>query len=503
MASLKRPSRPSVVDEAGVLRTLDSGPRAFAVFGDGAEPVFLGLGPDPAAAVALAGGRAAAFVECPAFAAALGPAWAAAVPNSWRRLDPHELDPARPGDARYYLYRQNTRLYPSFWGPIWARVQLARLPRPEQAATSGGALLIRSPAGLLEPELARALAALGRPVTDIPAQDCLNALALVLGRETPALAISVNAAGLDDDGLAAELLMAAGVKLAVWFVDNPFHVLSRFRGRFWRQALLCVTDEAFVAPLTALGAQRVMHLPLAAAAHFFKARPAAGLAGRAVFVGSSAFPGRDRFFAGCRVPGDLAEKARDMTAVGKRPDFFWWTEQLGIQAYWPGKAVRLAGCGAEAAGLAFRAATLAALAGAVPLTVHGDAGWRDHLPADVALAGPVDYAGALPGIYAGAGVSVNVTSLLLPRGLTQRHFDVWAAGGCLISDATPGLDLFPPQLFAPMRFQTPSDAGRLAATLLAQPERRADLTAAWREHILAGHGYQHRVAALLARLAEH
>ncbi|MYL81900.1 glycosyltransferase [Desulfovibrio aerotolerans] len=502
MASLKRPARPRVVDESGQWRTVDSGCHAFTDLGSGEECIFLGLGPDPAAAVALAGGRAAAYVECPAFVAALGEAFATAIPADWQRLDPAELTPARLARAQVYLYRQNTRLYPSFWGPLWASAQLARLPRPEQMSTSATALLFRSPAGLLEPELARALTALNRPVTDIPAGDSLPALAAVLGREKPALALSVNGAGLDDDGLAAELLLAAGVKLAVWFVDNPFHVLGRFRSRFWQRALVCVTDEAFIAPLTELGAGRVMHLPLAASAHFFQARPVAGLAERAVFVGSSAFPGRDDFFAGCRVPEALAGLAQAMTLRGERPDFFWWTRQLGIRPYWPGKAVRQAGCGAETAGLARRVATLTALAGAVPLTVYGDAGWREQLPTQVALAGPVDYASALPGVYAGAGLSVNVTSLLLPRGLTQRHFDVWAAGGCLISDATPGLALFAPQLVEPIRFQTPADAARLATTLLAQPARRAELTAAWRAHIFAEHRYEHRVAALLARLAE-
>ncbi|MFP5259268.1 MAG: glycosyltransferase, partial [Acidobacteriota bacterium] len=161
-----------------------------------------------------------------------------------------------------------------------------------------------------------------------------------------------------------------------------------------------------------------------------------------------------------------------------------------------------AGCGAETAAVALRAAVLAAVAGAVPLTVHGDPGWGALLPEGVALAGPVDYRAALPGLYAGTGVSINVTSLLLPRGLTQRHFDVWAAGGCLISDATPGLKLFPAELAAPIRFASPAAAARLAADLLARPEKRAGLTAAWRAHILAEHRYEQRLGTLFARLTE-
>ena len=432
----------------------------------------------------------------------MGRDWAGAIPAGWQRLDPSGLTPARLAASRLYLYRQNTRLYPSFWGPLWARVQLALLPRPDSVPASPALLLFRSPGGLLEPELARAAAALGRPVAEVPATGSVKAAATILAREKPALALCVNGVGLDDDGLVAELLLAAGVALAVWFVDNPFHVLGRFRSRFWQRATLCVTDDSFLTPLRALGASRVVHLPLAASEHFFGASPTPGLSDRAVFVGRSAFAGRDAFFAGCRTPEALAGQARKMTAAGERPDFFWWARRLDLGPYWPGKAVRQAGCAAEAAGLAQRTAVLQAIGHSAPLTVYGDPGWRELLPPGTDLRGPVDYYGALPGLYAGAGVSVNVTSLLLPRGLTQRHFDVWAAGGCLLSDATPGLDLFPPQLAAPIRFPTPMAAGRLAAALLADPGRRGELTAAWLEHIAAGHRYEHRLTTLLAALAD-
>ena len=502
MASLNRPARSSVIDETGVKRTLAGGPGAFAAFGDGDKLIFLGLGPDPADAVALADGRPAAYVECPSFATAMGTAFAAAIPDSWPRLDPAELTPGRIGASRFYLYRQNTRLFPSFWGPLWGRVQLALLPRPETVPASPTVLLFRSPSGMLEPQLARTLAGLGRPVAEIPAGGSARAVAALLCREKPALALCVNGAGLDDDGLAAELLEAAGVPLCLWFVDNPFHVLGRFASRFWQRAMLCVTDDSFLSPLKALGAARVLHLPLAASDHFFGASPAPGLSDRAVFVGRSAFAGRDAFFAGCRIPGSLADQAREMTLAGERPDFFWWARSLGLGALWPGKAARQAGCGAETAGLAQRTAVLAAVGQGVPLAVYGDPGWRDLLPPGIEVRPPIDYYGALPGLYAGAGVSVNVTSLLLPRGLTQRHFDVWAAGGCLLTDATPGLALFPAKLTAPIGYAAPAAAGRLAADLLADPNRRKDLAAAWQEHIIAGHRYAHRLAALLARLSD-
>lgn len=493
----ERPQRTTVVDETGSPRALGAGPETFASFGRGPLPVFLGLGPDPAVAVALAAGRPAAFVECPAFAAAMPPQWAEAIPAEWERLDPAALSPARAARSTFYLYRQNTRLFPSFWGTVWGRAQLALLPRPDTAATTPAVLLARRRDGLLEPEIARALAACGRPVIDIAAEAPAPAVAQALATGKPSLFLCINGAGLDDDGLLFSLLAEAGVPVAIWFVDNPFHVLGRFRGPFWKKARLFVTDEAFLAPLRSLGAPSAVHLPLAASHHFFDARPEPGLADRAVFVGRSAFDGRDRFFAGCRVPEDLLATARSLAAAGGRPDFFWWRDRLENAPLWPGKAGRAAGLGAETAGLALRAGVLSALAGAVPLSVYGDPGWQALLPASVALAGPVDYYGPLAGLYAGAGLVANVTSLLLPSGLTQRHFDVWAAGGCLITDATPGLSLFPARLTAPVTYATPSGAASLAKTLLADAGRRAELTAGWRRIVAAGHRYEHRLAVLL------
>lgn len=488
-----RPQRLVIRDETGRERTLSAGKEAFLVSGPGSEPVFLGLGPDPAlAAACLPPGGDAFYMECPAFAAAMPDRWREAIAPHFRPLAPEELTPARIARSRFYLYRQNLRLFPSFWGAIWARIQLALLPAPPATADRDGpVLLVRTPNGLLEPELARALEACGRTVTALPVEDTVTVLREILARQTPALFLCVNGAGLDADGLTASLVAAAGVPLAIWFVDNPFHVLGRFRAPFWKRAHLFVTDDWFLPKLRDLGAASVHHLPLAAGHHFLTARPDPSLAGRLLYVGRSAFAARDAFFAGCEPPQDLAAAAQDMLSYGERPDFGWWAQALSLSAFWPGKAVRQAGWGAEAAGLSWRVSCLTAAAEA-SLALYGDAGWTTILP-QIAVHPPVDYYGALPGLYAGAAVTLNLTSLLLPHGLTQRHFDVWAAGGILLSDATPGLDLFPPDLVSPIVFRRPDEIAPRARELAGNTA----LTAAWREHILAAHTYEQRITKLL------
>ena len=132
--------------------------------------------------------------------------------------------------------------------------------------------------------------------------------------------------------------------------------------------------------------------------------------------------------------------------------------------------------------------------------MFGDEGWRELLPAGADLRGPVDYYAAFPRICAAAAACLNCTSPLLPRGLTQRHFDTWAWGGLLISDATPGLDLFPAELTRPVTFRKPEDIAPLLRSFTSATAHSAALREAWRAEIKRAHTYAHRVRTVLETL---
>ena len=202
------------------------------------------------------------------------------------------------------------------------------------------------------------------------------------------------------------------------------------------------------------------------------------------------------FFSGLTLPEDLWTQAREMLPRGERPHFGWWADRLQVSRLWPGRQARRAGFGAEQSGQALRAMTLAQAAKAGPLVVHGDADWKTLVDAPFTLLPEVDYYGPLAGLYASARYVLGTVSPLLPHGLTQRHFDVWAAGGCLLTDQTPGLDLFPAELTRPVTYRAPADIAALVRDL---SPLRQDLIRAWRELMLAHHTYRHRVRALLER----
>jgi hypothetical protein len=500
-----RPERPRLRDELGLPKTLPAEARDFAtLFGNGGRVLLLGLGPRPDLLPELLGLDAAAevrFIECPEAAAQLGQAWRDIIPAGWREFAPQEA-PAYARGARVILYRPAPRLFPGFYGPVLARLALANLP---QAAPDPGLVWIPGGAGdLLRRELAEGFEALGLRTRSI-APDA-DPRALLARGERPALYFSVNFQGIDPLGETAHLLTEAGARVAVWCVDNPLHLLSGLRARFWTELPLFVTDDWFVPVLRGLGAEDIRHLPLAARAgelaRDFAAQAPADLAGRLVFVGRSAFPGKAEFFAGCKTPAAAWTEAQRLLDAGSRPDFGWWLTRLGVERLWPGADARRAGFCAEETGRAWRAACLTRacrdLGGAV--TVFGDAGWRELLPDGMDLREPVDYYGALPGVCAGAAACLNCTSPLLPHALTQRHFDVWAWGGLLVSDATPGLDIFPQELTRPITFARPEGIAPALRALLASADAGAGLKAAWRGEIAARHTYAHRARAVLKAL---
>ncbi len=374
---------------------------------------------------------------------------------------------------------------------------------------------------LLRRELALAFAAEGCGVTEVhPASlhDPLRPAYLAeLSDGSPALLFSVNFQGLYPLAPVLELLRKTGGCVAVWCVDNPWNLLSGVRDPRWKTLSLFVSDASFIKPLREHGAKRVFHLPLAMSPLLFRPDPAREARFPApddcapfVFVGRSAFPGKERFFSGEALPAVLMDEARSLLLAGGRPDLLWWERALGSapKSFWPGKLARRPAFGAEEnnllwRGLCLRAAACAGRAGRdqdgadIPgVDIFGDEGWQHFLPPQARLRPPVDYYARLPGIYAKASFSLCLTSLQLPQGLNQRHFDIWMAGGLCLSDATPGLALFPEELTRPIIFQADSIA-RVAERADAQ---RTALIADWKSHLLERHTYAHRARFVLESL---
>ncbi|MEF2231612.1 MAG: DUF3880 domain-containing protein [Pseudodesulfovibrio sp.] len=498
-----RPRHATITDEIGLTKSFPADPARFEWAGlprsPGVPVIFLGLGPEPDALPGWFGLSApdkVFFVENPEFAEQM-PNWAGLVPDGFTRLDPAAFTARLAAGASVARYLPAQRAFPSFFAPLSARLALPEAPPRRPGPT---AWLPSGETDLLGRELSLALARAGYTVRFLDYAPLGRhpgaVLPGLLAEGAPDLFLSVNFKGLDPHGLGAAILREAGTRVAIWLVDNPFNQLPAIKSRFWRDTRLFVTDHTFIGPLVENGARWVSHLPLAACPELFPGAALPdhghGLADRLVFVGRSRFPDRDKFFAGETLPADAGSGGPD-----ERRDYHWWRKRCPDVPLWPGNAARRIGAGAEASGLEWKRDCLRA---AGPVTIFGDGGWREADIGQADLRPFVDYYAHLPAIYRESAAVLNVTGMQLPGGLTQRHFDVWSADGFLLTDTHSGLNIFPDELTAPIRFAAPSEIRPLFERFRDESPEKAALRDAWRALILREHTYHNRVAAILTAL---
>lgn len=482
MTNVPRPQHLTVIDEIGMNKSMPASQTQFewhtSTTRDDAMVVFLGLGPEPERLpewFGLDNDTTIYFLESQDFLEQI-PDWEQRVPANFERLPLDKFNAKFAANSHVVRYLPAQRAFPTFFGPFTARLTLGSKKRSRAPKT---VWLPFTQEDLLGKELTIAFETKGYTVRSLD-HEALGkhpgaVIPELLKEGVPDLFFSINFKGLDHFGLGFHILREAGVKVAVWMVDNPFNLMPAVKSEYWKDARLFVTDHSFIGPLIETGAKWVTHLPLAACPELFSdggTLPDFGhdLENRCVFVGRSEFPKRKQFFAGTGIAAKDIDYITHHT-TGERLDYHWWRNRLNISPLWPGNDVRRIGAGAEFSGFNWRSDCLKATP---DLTVFGDDGWKDLDLRDVRPF--VDYYTQLPAIYRTAAVTLNVTGMQLPAGLTQRHFDVWCAGGFLISDANPGLKIFPDELTAPISFGAPEDIAPFSV-VSARKEKKNNLFA--------------------------
>jgi len=496
------------------------------------------------------------YVECPDFEKALDFYYENSCAdnliheNSSRPVAPKHYERILPEQAiqmcRYcniMFYRQNLRLFPDFWGDLWGKIEQRRLLLMDKQANVPNMLILGDNDSLLTRELIYAFEAQGFKV------HCIDA-ALMLDKDKkyltflkdtrPDLVFAVNAQGFDTEGELFYLLSACNIPVVFWFTDNPWLILTRFKTAWWQKAFLYCTDHSFIPALKKL-AKNVEHLPLAFAPHMWLKNGAEPLnnfadnmslslaykqnivdkrvdfteikANKILFLGSLAFPAHKSFFAAAKISDELLKKAISLLNAGAYPDFNWWAEQLNVtDNMWPGNYIRSTGLGAGLCNAYNRLFWLGSAYNSglsffghsqdelilqnilLKLNAMQDNNMLDLLPKLIKkMQAPVDYYTILPLLYALAPYTLNVTSLLLPSGLTQRHFDVWASGGFLLTNITAGLQIFPKELTEEISLAQPKDMAIKIKRFEAQPSLRKDLQYAWRKLLQVEHSYEKRI----------
>ncbi|MDE6734851.1 MAG: hypothetical protein K2J64_05245, partial [Desulfovibrio sp.] len=227
------PARPRLPDFAGRPVSLLDTPDAWELLTPGRshrDVLLLGLGPGnpqdlPFVRAAVERGGTVFWVEADFTLSRLRPD-GFALPG-WRRLTSGEA--VRLSGAAVYLYRPSLRLAPDFWSPLAGRIEAETMALPPSGARAPTVWLPGDETQLLHRELRTALEEAGfSPVCGLAPRrpaDLPNAW----GGRLPAFALSVNLRGMDADGRIFHACRALGVPVALWFVDDPWHVLPAAR----------------------------------------------------------------------------------------------------------------------------------------------------------------------------------------------------------------------------------------------------------------------------------
>lgn len=335
----------------------------------------------------------------------------------------------------------------------------------------------------------------------------------------PDAVFGINFLGGDTDGALQELLNRLGIRFATWFVDSPelfLHGMGHLAAA--RPILFCCDPDA-ESKLAPMGFTDIHPLPLAADATRFDltadvAPPAPG--GPPVcFVGHSwvdkigltlknfRFP-REVLTAYRRAGRALADgdyRGSTLDALHERcPAFAASLENLSPEdrrgalhlACWEGNR-------------AYRLDCVSRLTGFGP-TVVGDAHWTRQLgplAEQVRLHPPVGYyTPDLARLYRASAVNFACSGVQMPGAVTQRAFDVPAAGGFLLADRRRQMDeLFEPGVESTC-FERPEDIPQAVARYQRDPDAARRILAAARKRIVAEHTYLHRARRILTVLAQ-
>lgn len=395
------------------------------------------------------------------------------------------------------FYRQNLQLFPSFWNAILVGLHRSFLP-PYPACKEPCIALSGNADDLLHKELIEAIREAGFLPLELGNKN-LQEIFKVIETKKICLFLSVNGQALDANGIIYEYLKQKHIPLALWFVDNPWNILSAFSQNWWMDCPVFLTDLSFKEELEQAGAKQVFSLPLAGHSCSAPYIPVPEIP--LFFVGNSSFANKNNYFSGCRLDRDFEQNLYRTIQISLAeqkalPDFHSiWQTLFPEENPWLNKNQRTASLAASKADLYLRKLWLENLS---PLVhIMGDNAWQDILSAPHTYYKPVNYYTQLPSYYKNSLFTLSLTSLLMPANLSQRHFDVWKHDGFLLSSPSKGMNIFPSDIVSVISVQNPQDCLNRLELLLTDPKLKTEIKQTMQNEISRNHTYRHRLQRIL------
>ncbi|MDR2503304.1 MAG: glycosyltransferase [Deltaproteobacteria bacterium] len=334
----------------------------------------------------------------------------------------------------------------------------------------------------------------------------------------PDFALTINHLGVDREGVLLDLLERMELPLASWFVDNPHLILYRYTNVFSPWCVLFSWDEDNIESLRARGFAHAHYLPLGTDhTRFVPQSPAAQQKYacrqwncRVSFVGNSMLHKVAGRLRNADPPADLRARYPEIAAafaLSQERSVIHFMEQNypELLPSWhsldtPERQLSYETLITWEATRRYRLEQVQAILPFEPL-IAGDNGWLSLLPNKNWRYHPeLSYYADLPHFYPFSQVNFNCTSQQMKGAVNQRVFDVPAAAAFLITDWRAQME----KLFEPGKevicYRSPEEAADLIAYYLDHPEKKQAIIRAARRRVLAEHGYERRLQAIITAM---
>ena len=313
-------------------------------------------------------------------------------------------------------------------------------------------------------------------------------------KNTPRLVLSVNAKGIDSEGILLSVCRRFSVPVHIWFADDPRPIACLFSREQCKNIVAWTWEKAYVPWLLDKNFAEAQWLPLAGDPR--------------IFYPQNKKPVHNLMFTGSAIAGSflneiwkhiqydknealpIAQNIAEQILAGKI-----FAEQIPAdtkaEAWFASYCIHLAS--AEKRRLCLENLL------DMGLTFAGDAnGWKNIFGGNIKNLPDVDYRSELCSHYSNGNIHINITSCQMPSAVNQRVFDIPLCGRFVISDDQSDLfELFPKN--AVCAANSPEEYAELAKFYLKNPNLKEDIAKNAREHILKEHLYTNRINRLICQ----
>jgi spore maturation protein CgeB len=323
----------------------------------------------------------------------------------------------------------------------------------------------------------------------------------------PDCILTINHAAFDSFGLLSKILEQFKMPFISWFVDSPLYIFKNAEPQKSNYLYLFSWEKSYVKRLIDLGFSNVFYLPLASA-HESSQNISITSEEKKIYNCDVAFVGNsnkektedwfDKEYSSPKII-EFTNEAVDFQIMNPETEMRYIFKKLDtsnlLDKYDDDTKLHFEAFCILKATEKLRDEVVKSLSGNFNFKIFGDERWKAGYKEN--YCGKIDYYKDLPKLYKCAKIIVNVTSFQMNTAVNQRVYDVFSAGGFMISDYRSDYDILFGKDEIPV-YKSINELHRLIKYYLGQETERNNIIQKISAIIKKNHSYSIRIKDLFS-----